>query len=195
MLRPLLTALCMATLAWPAGAADPATPSTPALLEESRALAQRIGAQSREELVRELERTGPIRAISVCKYSVPEITSSLSRQSGLRVTRVALRPRNRAVAEPDAWEQQVLLDFEKRIAKGEKAETMEFHAFVDEPAGRAFRYMKAIAVSPPCMVCHGPVRQLAEGVRAQLQLDYPNDTAVEYQVGQLRGAISVKKPL
>lgn len=189
---PLLITLCLLAGPFPAAGAEPAVP---ALVEESRGLANRIVNQVRDELVRELERTGPIRAITVCKYSVPEITSNLSRQTGQRVTRVALRPRNRALAEPDAWEQQVLLAFEKRIAKGEKADALEFHEIVVEPAGRAFRYMKSIAVSQPCMACHGPVGQLSEGVRAQLQLDYPSDKAVEYQVGQLRGAISVKKPL
>jgi hypothetical protein len=172
-----------------------AQPPNKALVEESREVANRIAGQVRDELVRELERTSPIRAITVCKYSVPEITSNISRQTGLRVTRVALRPRNRALAEPDAWEQQVLLDFEKRVAKGEKADALEHHEIVTEPAGRAFRYMKSIAVSQPCMLCHGPVNQLSEGVRAQLLLEYPNDKAVEYQVGQVRGAISIKKPL
>jgi len=164
-----------------------------AFVEESRRVATQIVTQVRGELSKELERTGPIRAIVVCKYSVPEITSSISRQSGLRVTRVALRPRNRALGEADTWEQKVLLDFEKRVAKGEKAEALEFSEMVQEPAGKAFRYMKALPMTQPCMVCHGPVSQLSEAVRAQLATEYPNDRAVEYQVGQVRGGVSVKK--
>lgn len=161
--------------------------------DEGRRLANLITSQVRSELVKELERTGPIRAIVVCKYSVPEITSTLSRQSGMRVTRVALRPRNPALAEPDAWEQRVLLDFEKRVAKGERADMLEFAELVQEPAGKAMRYMKAIAMAQPCLHCHGPGAQIADGVRAQLAAEYPNDRAIEYQVGQIRGAISVKK--
>lgn len=163
--------------------------------EEGRRLATQIVSQVRGELVKELERTGPIRAIVVCKYSVPEITSAISRQSGMRVTRVALRPRNSALAEPDAWEQKILLDFEKRVAKGERADALEFAEVVQEPAGKALRYMKAIAMAQPCMVCHGPSGQISEGVRAQLATEYPNDRAVEYQVGQVRGGVSVKKSL
>lgn len=166
-----------------------------ALLEESRSLAGKITTQIRGELVKELERTGPVRAITVCKYSVPEITSNLSRQTGLRVTRVALRPRNKALGEPDVWEQKVLLDFERRVAKGEKADALEFHEIVEEPAGRAFRYMKALPVSAPCMMCHGPANQLSEAVKAQLSTEYPLDKAVEYQLGQVRGGVSVKKNL
>ena len=166
-----------------------------ALVEESRRVSNQLLGQIKGELVKELERTGPIRAIAVCKYSVPEITSNISRQTGMRVTRVALKPRNRALAEPDVWEQKVLLDFEKRLANGERAETLEFFEKVDEPAGRAFRYMKAITMAQPCLACHGPVKNLSEGIRAQLAAEYPNDKAVEYEIGQLRGGVSVKKGL
>lgn len=164
-----------------------------ALVDESRAVANQIVNQVRSELVRELERTGPVRAITVCKYSVPEITSNISRQTGMRVTRVALRPRNRALGEPDVWEQRVLLDFENRIAKGEKPDTLEYHEIIDEPAGRVFRYMKSLPVTQPCLLCHGPSNQLSEGVRALLATEYPNDKALEYNIGQVRGAVSVKK--
>lgn len=164
-----------------------------ALLDESRGVANQIVGQIRSELVKELERTGPIRAITVCKYSVPEITSNISRQTGMRVTRVALRPRNPALGEADAWEQRVLLDFENKVAKGEKADSLEYYEVVDEPAGRSFRYMRSLAVTQPCLLCHGPSTQLSEAVRAQLAIEYPSDKAVEYQLGQVRGAISVKK--
>lgn len=163
------------------------------LLDESRAVANQLMAQIRGELTRELERTGPVRAIIVCKYSVPEITSNLSRQTGMRITRVSLRPRNRALGEPDIWEQRVLLDFENRVAKGEKAEALEYSEVVDEPAGRAFRYMKALPTSQPCLLCHGPGSQHSEGVKALLATEYPHDKAVEYGIGQVRGAVSIKK--
>lgn len=163
--------------------------------DEGRRLATQLLTEIRGELTKELERTGPIRAIIVCKYSVPEITSSMSRQTGMRVTRVALRPRNHALGDTDVWEQSVLLDFEKRVAKGEKAETLEFSEIVQQPTGKAMRYMKAIPMGQPCMACHGPASQMSEGVRAQLAIEYPKDRAIEYQVGQVRGAVSIKKSL
>lgn len=163
-------------------------------LDEARKAATMVLTQIRTELVREMERTGPIRSIVVCKYSAPEMTSGVSRQTGMRVTRVSLKPRNRALGEPDPWEQQVLLDFEKRLAKGEKVEALETSEVVTEPAGRFFRYMKAIPVGQPCLACHGPVASMSEGVKAQLALEYPHDRAVNYDVGQVRGGVSVKRP-
>ena len=163
--------------------------------EASRKVSAQLLGQIRGELERELERTGPIRAIVVCKYSVPEITSSISRQTGQRVTRVSLRPRNRAFGEPDAWEQKVLLDFERRLSSGEKIDQIEFAESVQEPAGKALRYMKAIPMGQPCLTCHGPAASLSEGVRSQLLTEYPLDKGVDYSVGQMRGAVSIKKSL
>lgn len=161
--------------------------------EEARKVATQLVTQVRGELTKELERTGPIRAITVCKYSVPELSSNISRHTGWRVTRVALRARNGALGQADAWEQKVLLDFERAVAKGEKVDTLEYAEAVSEPAGKALRYMKAIPMQPPCLACHGPVDQLSEGVRAQLATEYPYDKAVDYSLGQVRGAVSVKK--
>lgn len=163
------------------------------LTTESRQLAGKILDQIRGELVAELERTGPLRAILVCKFSAPEITSRISRQQGLRVTRVSLRPRNPSLGEADAWEQQVLLDFEKKITKGAKPETLEHAEIIEEPAGHYFRYLRAIPTGPACLVCHGT--NLSEGVKAQLRTDYPHDKGANLQPGDLRGAVSIKKEL
>lgn len=165
------------------------------LVDDARKAAVQILTQIRGEVTKEMERTGPIRAIVVCKYSAPEITSVVSRQTGMRVTRVALRVRNRALGEADAWEQQALLDFEKRLARGEKIETLEASEIINEPAGKMFRYAKAIPMGQPCLACHGPASGLSDAVKAQLATEYPFDRAIDFQVGQIRGAVSVKKSL
>jgi hypothetical protein len=61
------------------------------LVDDARKASVQILTQIRGEVTKEMERTGPIRAIVVCKYSAPEITSVISRQTGMRVTRVALQ--------------------------------------------------------------------------------------------------------
>lgn len=163
------------------------------LTETSRKLATRILDQIRGEVVRELDNGGPLRTIIVCKYSAPEITSTISRQSGARVTRISLKPRNRSIGEPDAWEQGILLDFERKVSKGEKAGDLEHAEIVQEPLGRYFRYVKAIPMSAACMGCHGP--NISDAVKASLAAEYPYDKAVDFAVGQVRGAVSIKKPL
>jgi hypothetical protein len=165
------------------------------LAEETRKVANDLVAQVRGELTKELEFSGPLRAVIVCKYTVPEISSAISRKTGWRVTRVALRPRNPALGTPDAWEQKALLDFERRAEKGEKPETLELGEVVTEPGGRYYRYMKALPLGPLCVACHGAPDKLTPNVRALLEAEYPHDRATGYAVGQIRGAVTIKRPL
>jgi len=152
-------------------------------------------AQVRGELLKAIEASGPLRAIVVCKYTVPEISSALSRRLGARITRVSLAPRNPALGAADAWEQKVLLDFDTRAAQGEKADALEHAEIVTEPSGKFLRYLKALPVQPACLHCHGPVEQMTEAVRQQLALDYPHDRATGQVLGKLRGAVTFKKAL
>ena len=163
--------------------------------EETRKVAGDLVAQIRGELVKELEFSGPLRAVIVCKYTVPEITSNLSRKTGWRVTRVTLKPRNPALGSADAWEQRVLLDFEKRAERGEKTDAMDFGEVVAEPAGRFYRYAKALPMSNVCASCHGTADRISGAVKSLIESEYPHDRATGFSTGQIRGAVSVKRPL
>lgn len=166
-----------------------------AAVDEMRKVADRLTALVRTELTKALEASGPMRGIAVCKYGVPEFSSSVSRANGWRVTRVSLRPRNPVLGAADAWEQSVLMQFEQRAARGERVETMEYHETVTEPAGRFLRYMRALPAGPLCAACHGPADAISDATRAQLAIEYPFDRATGYRAGQIRGAVTVKRPL
>jgi hypothetical protein len=161
----------------------------------ARALAGQLLQPLGATLMAELAANGPEGAIGVCKQVAPDIAGSLSRQTGSKVARVSLRTRNAMLGAPDAWEQAVLADFDRKAAAGDKPETLERAEFVDEPAGRYFRYMKAIPVQPMCLACHGAAENIPDGVKQKLALDYPKDRATGYAAGQIRGAVTVKKPL
>lgn len=163
--------------------------------QAARALAGQLVQQLGGTLKAELAANGPEGAIGVCKDAAPAIAGNLSRQSGAKVARVSLRARNAMLGSPDAWEQAVLATFDRRAAAGEKLDAMEHAEFVDEPAGRYFRYLKAIPVQPMCLACHGTTENIPEAVKRKLAADYPNDRATGYAPGQIRGAVTVKKPL
>lgn len=166
-----------------------------AALDDARKASTELVTNVRSELLKAIEASGPLRAIVVCKYTVPEIASSVSRKYGARVTRVSLTPRNPSLGWGDAWEQKVLMGFDERAAKGEKTEAMEQWEVVSEPAGKFLRYMRALPMTPACMNCHGPADQISESIRAQLTHDYPHDKATGLMVGRIRGAVTYKKPL
>ncbi len=168
---------------------------TKKMQDEGRRIAAEFVKMLGGELRREMEATGPLRSILVCKFYAPEVASALSRQTGWRVSRVSLKQRNPALGYPDSWEQRVLMEFDQRADRGEKAETIEHWEIVQEPQGKVFRYMKALPVAPLCLNCHGSPSQISDTVKSQLDKEYPFDRGVGYSLGQVRGAVTVKRPL
>lgn len=188
--KPLLIA---GWLAWCTGA--PAQEVPKPALDEARKASAELLSSVRSELLKAIETSGPLRALVVCKYTVPEIASSISRRYGARVTRVSLTPRNPALGWGDAWEQKVLMGFDERVARGEAADGMDHAELTTEPSGRFVRYMRVLPMLPMCVHCHGPAEQISESIRAQLGHDYPHDKATGVLPGRVRGAVTFKKPL
>jgi hypothetical protein len=166
-----------------------------ALAAAARKVAAGMQASLASKLLGELQAKGPEAAIGVCTTLAPDVAARISREQGWRVTRVSLRTRNPVLGSPDAWEQRVLMEFDARAARGDKPEAIEHAELVSEPQGRYFRYMKALPVQPLCVSCHGGEDSIPAGVRARLAAEYPHDRATGYRPGELRGAISIKRPL
>ncbi len=147
------------------------------------------------ELMRAMQSGGPAAAIDVCTEVAPEIAGRLSREYGWKVTRVGTRVRNPLLGMPDAWEQKVLDRFRSQAAAGESLAGAEHAEVVEEPAGRYFRYMRAIETRQPCLACHGPEDGISSEVMQVLAERYPHDEARGYLAGELRGAVSIKRRL
>jgi hypothetical protein len=163
--------------------------------QDSRAIVGPFMQQLMAENQKAMKEGGPAPAIKVCKDIAPRMAGDLSRQHGLRLTRVSLKVRNPLLGTADEWEQRTLQQFEARLAKGEKPETLEAAEIVSEPNGKYFRYMKGIVLQPGCVACHGAGEVLDDTVKARLAEDYPHDQAIGYVPGQVRGGVSVKRPL
>ena len=145
-------------------------------------------------LTEEIAKSGPEGAIGVCRDKAPQMAKAASEQSGWTIRRVSLRNRNpRAV--PDAWEREVLDEFDRRAAAGENPATLEKAAVVKVDGKDHYRYMKALPVQPLCLGCHGQAEQLSPAVREKLGALYPDDKAVGYRQGEIRGAMTLRKPL
>lgn len=153
-------------------------------------LVQKLGGELRTAIADK----GPADAISVCKERAPKIAADVSRASGFTVKRVSPKNRNPA-GVPDAWEAQAQADLEKRLAAGEKPETLDTWQVVQTSQGKVFRYAKALPVQPLCVTCHGDPAGIADGVKARLAAEYPLDKATGYAPGMIRGIVSVQRPL
>ncbi len=156
----------------------------------SGALIQKLGGELKEAIATK----GPDGAIGVCKERAPQIAAEVSRQFNVETKRVSPKNRNPA-GVPDAWEAEAQAGLEKRLAAGEKPETLDTWQVVSTASGRQFRYAKALPVQPLCLTCHGDPAGIPDGVKARLAADYPLDKATGYAPGMVRGIVSIKRSL
>lgn len=162
---------------------------------EARKVVKTLMSELSGELKAAMKEGGPSEGIGVCVERAPEITARLSREKGWRVTRVSDQVRNPLLGMPDRWEQETLQRFRQRHADGASYKGMSRGEVVAEPGGKYYRYMQAIPLQGQCMSCHGAEEDLAPAVREMLSERYPHDRATGYEVGDLRGAFSIKQPL
>lgn len=160
---------------------------------EARQVAATVPPKLLQVLQAEIAQGGPAAAVDVCREKAPQMAKAASAQTGWAIRRVSLRHRN-PKAVPDAWERAALEDFDRRAAAGESPATLEKWEVVSNEGRPEYRYLKALPVQPLCIHCHGPADQLAPGVAAQLKTHYPQDLGTGYAIGQIRGAITIRKP-
>jgi hypothetical protein len=170
------------------------TPDTSNLLAESRQTAGGLIQTLGGELKAAMTAGGPVQAIGVCKERAPQIAAAAAQRTGMQIKRVSQKNRN-PKGVPDAWETEALASLEKRLAAGEKPETLDTHGVVNTPEGKVFRYAKALVTQPACLNCHGSAENLSPEVKAKLGVEYPHDRAVGYTAGMIRGILSIKKSL
>ena len=123
----------------------------------------------------------------------PAIAAENSKE-GWTLTRTSLRVRN-SDNTPDEWELSQLQQFELMNASGQQPEDKPIVAseFIVNEGKTQFRYMKAIPAQQLCLGCHGS--NIEPEVSALLSKTYPDDKAVNFSLGDIRGAFSLKKDI
>jgi len=160
---------------------------------QAKAIVQEFSMNLKGELQSAMREGGPVEAISVCKERAPAIARSLSESTGWEVGRTSRKLRNPELNAPDAWEEQVLLEFEERKVAGEDVRTMAYAEVLDAAGGTRYRFMKAIPTGELCLVCHGAT--IDSEIAAALDAAYPQDQARGFALGDIRGAFTLSKPL
>lgn len=162
------------------------------LTEEGKGVIKAFFGDLKGELVKGMKQGGPVHTINICNKVAPNLSEAHSQMSGWQVARTSLKPRNPSNA-PDAWETQVLDEFEQRQAAGEDPMKLVRSEIVESNGRKVFRMMKAIPTAEVCTKCHGT--DLQAPVVQKLDELYPEDQARGYSVGDLRGAFTLQKTL
>lgn len=158
-------------------------------LERGKQIAQLTFAELSGHLSQAIEEGGVPNALQYCNVAAYPLVDSLSQLHQATIRRTSLRIRNLKNAPTEA-ERAVLLAYQEQIAAG------------GEPAPRVERlpegniaFYAPIRILPLCLQCHGKVGQdVLEENTALLRQLYPQDEAVGYALGDLRGIWSITFP-
>jgi len=190
-MKKLITAvLATCALGLPA-AAQTAKVDTEAYVTEANVIIKDFMTNLKGELQRALKTEGPAGAIGVCQQAAPAVTREAEAQHGWDVGRTALRLRNQDNA-PDEWERGVLEDFVAQREAGADPSKLSVTKVVSRDGVTTFRYMKAIPLAEkPCATCHGT--NVDPDLRAEILEYYPEDEAVGFKPGEIRGAFTMSR--
>ncbi len=128
---------------------------------------------------------GAVAAMGWCNDA--KVVSEIAALKGVTLGRATLKPRNPANTGPD-WVQEFL------AKQGETVSTQGLKSIteiVPVEGGESARFLRRIRVEEGCLGCHGA--DLDPAVVAELKAKYPEDKAVGYKVGDLRGVVWAEK--
>ena len=143
-------------------------------------------------LINQIQTNGILQAVSVCSDTAQVLTNNFGVQRGVYIKRVSLKNRN-VNNFPDDFEKKVLNKFELLHQNKELNSETEHVEIVQEGEFKYLRYLKPILVQAECLNCHGGETDIMPEVKQLIAQEYSNDKAVGYNIGELRGAVSLKK--
>lgn len=197
-MRPLVLVMLGGALGGTLAASACGGSSTPpaadsATVARAQGAAQALAPELARLLMTEMNRAGPLKAIEVCADSAQARTERHS-VNGLRVRRIGTRIRNPLNA-PDTLEQRMLAYLEEQKLAGSMPDELMEVARTGPDETWELRYLRPITTLQFCTTCHGDASAMPSDVRALIAERYPDDKAVGYAIGDLRGAVSVRVPL
>jgi hypothetical protein len=145
-------------------------------------------------LIEQIQSNGVLRAVSVCSDTAQVLTNNFGVQRGVYIKRVSLKNRN-VNNFPDDFEKKILNKFELLHQNNELNSETEYAEIVTEGDYKYLRYIKPIMVQAECLNCHGSQTDIMPEVKTLIVQNYPDDKAVGYKSGDLRGALSIKKAI
>ena len=151
--------------------------------KSSKMLIQTLGSQMKSKL----KKDGVMKTLGFCANEAYNITQKVNKRlpKGVRVKRISTKYRNPANA-PKENELAVLESF----LKLKSANVIMPKQLIEQVDKKTFKYYKPIFISnKSCLKCHGTIKDVE--IRRAIAKRYPIDTANDYELGDLRGAVVV----
>ncbi len=126
------------------------------------------------------ELTAALDSGDVCKEKAPGVAAHIKDTYGVKIGRTSHKLRNEANVAPE-WADPYV------------AELAEDPTYLAGPNGELGALLP-IKLRAECQMCHGPVEGIDEGIMAAISEAYPDDQALGFIEGDLRGWFWVEAP-
>ena len=160
--------------------------------KEMRENASDFMVQLKSILIKQIKSEGTLSAVAVCSDTAQVLTNNFGLKKGVYIKRVSFKNRNKH-SVPDEFEARILKEFEQIKKEGKLNSYTEHFEIIIENDYQYLRYMKPIKIGAACLKCHGNEEKISTEVKELIVKKYPDDKAVGYKNGDLRGAVSIKK--
>jgi hypothetical protein len=134
----------------------------------------------RSTLLAAIKEKGFDGAVAFCNTSALSLTNSYANKN-VTIKRTSDKVRNPA-NHPDSMEQRILEKFLTMSDSTAKTATV-----VERDASGSIHYYKSIIMQAMCLNCHGNKEQIQPGTLKMIKSKYPDDAAIGYKEGNVRG--------
>ena len=139
-----------------------------------------LASEMMGELTAALDAGDPSAAIAVCKEKAPAVAVNVHETYGVRVGRTSHKLRNADNVAPE-WADPYVKDM------------VEDPTYLVGPNGELGALLP-IKLRAECGMCHGPAEEIDDSIMAAISEVYPDDEAVGFVEGDLRGWFWVEAP-
>lgn len=145
-----------------------------------------------ETLQKQISQNGVEAAIPFCKAAAIPLTDGTAGPfEGVQsVRRIGVRTRNPDNL-PDAADRAVLEELLKNWSREAPQPTGLLREVKADSGITELRYYRPIPLAVTCLACHGTPQQISPSVLAAIRKIYPEDQAIDFRDGDLRGAVVV----
>lgn len=162
--------------------------------EQLIAYGNKLSAKAQKLLMKHvssaLAEGGPEKAIHYCSLSATGLLDTISEESGALIKRVALKTRNPKNRLKDKRDSTVYQQYQIKLNAAQKLEPRIFRE-----AGEVYFYQPILMQISTCMKCHGStINEIAPATLAAIAKRYPDDQAVNFERGDLRGLWKISFP-
>ncbi|OUU63714.1 MAG: hypothetical protein CBC22_00245 [Alphaproteobacteria bacterium TMED62] len=129
-----------------------------------------------------------VSALKICSVEAQDLTI-LNSTEKTSIKRISLKYRNPA-NKPTKQEALILKSFEEKLQSGTEFKDLVFKKTTTNYKEKTYIFIKAIPVKEVCLNCHGS--NVSNKVLRQIKINYPDDKAIDFNIGEIRGAFSVR---